>query len=383
MAFNIYPYKKKNDKKTYYEYRIYYKDPITQKPKEKSKKNFQSKPEAQQAAAEMEKQLLRGYEQKPPLLKEYLKYWIEEDKKGSVRKNTYELNLRNINNHILPYFKHIQVDKITPMLYQKFINHLATQGYSKRTVEIIHGTMYNAYERAIVLRKVQENPCAGATMKGKVTEKEMKFIDSGDISNFLKEAYKYGYIYWIFFKLLIDTGLRKGEAAALQWTDIDLKERTITVNKTLDFQTRPGEDLFGDTKTYKSKRIIKITNELVNDLHFHKKHQNQNKLTLNDVYHHDLNLVLCRNDGNYMPKSSLFNAFERISKRAGLPKIPIHSTRHTHVVLLMEAGASMKYIQERLGHGSEQITSDVYAHISKRLEAVSIEQYEEYMKNVF
>ncbi|WGU95593.1 tyrosine-type recombinase/integrase [Paenibacillus dendritiformis] len=63
-----------------------------------------------------------------------------------------------------------------------------------------------------------------------------------------------------------------------------------------------------------------------------------------------------------MPQSSLFNALSRILTRAGLPSLPIHSLRHTHAVLLLEGGSAMKYVQERLGHGSIQITSDVYSH---------------------
>ncbi|CAM3429062.1 hypothetical protein GCM10009865_22620 [Aeromicrobium ponti] len=88
---------------------------------------------------------------------------------------------------------------------------------------------------------------------------------------------------------------------------------------------------------------------MANDLNFHKKYQNQNKTALNDNYHFDLNLVLCRNDGNYMPKFSLFNSFSRILKKCDLPSLPIHSLRHTHAVLQLEAGADMKYIQERWG----------------------------------
>jgi len=179
--------------------------------------------------------------------------------------------------------------------------------------------------------------------------------------------------------------MRKGEAAALQWTDIDLKEKTISINKSLDFaEASKGnkDNMFGDTKTYNSKRIITISQSLANDLHFHKKFQNQNKTALNEHYHFDLNLVLCRNDGNFMPKSSLFNSFSRILKKADLPSLPIHSLRHTHAVLLLEAGASMKYIQERLGHGSERVTSDVYAHISKKIEVDQTNRFEEHMKNV-
>ncbi|MEC0274438.1 tyrosine-type recombinase/integrase [Peribacillus castrilensis] len=83
-----------------------------------------------------------------------------------------------------------------------------------------------------------------------------------------------------------------------------------------------------------------------------------------------------------MPKSSLFNSFSRILKKAELPSLPIHSTRHTHAVLQLEAGASMKYIQERLGHGSMQITAYVYSHISKKIEHDTMGKFEEHMKNV-
>lgn len=377
-------YKKKGSNKDFWEFRIYYKDPITRKTREKSRKGFTSKQEAQFAAAEMERKIREGFELTDESLKSYLETWLQEYKKGTIAKNTFELHELNIKNHIIPYFKNILLKDVKPTIYQKFINHLADKGYSRRTVEIVHQTMYNAFEKAIVLGKVENNPCAGVTLKGKKKEREVKFIESEHIADFLTEAYKDDYIYWIFFKVLIETGMRKGEAAALQWTDIDLKERTININKSLDFKEAPKnpEKMFGDTKNYNSKRIISISKSLANDLLFHKKYQNQNKLALKDAYHYDLNLVLCRNDGNYMPKSSLHKAFKRILERCGLPNLPIHSLRHTHAVLQLEAGADMKYVQERLGHGSIQVTSDVYAHISKKIEKDRMDKFEEYMKNI-
>mgnify|MGYP001258109800 CR=1 FL=1 len=364
-------------------YRIRYKDPFTQEYREKAKGGFKTKKEAQLAAAEDEKKLLEGYEQTDISLKNFLYTWLSEYKKGSVRKNTFNLHKRNVEKHIVPYFRNILLKDVKPIMYQTFLNELASKGYSKRTVEIVHGTMHSALEKAVTLNKIEKNPCVGATIKGQSKKKDIQFIESKDIPAFLQEAYKYGYIYWIFFKVLIETGMRKGEAAALQWTDINLKERTININKSLDFQAKSEDELFGDTKTYNSKRIITISQSLANDLHFHKKYQNQNKLALNELYRHDLNLVLCRNDGNYMPKSSLFNAFERILKRAGLPKLPIHSLRHTHAVLLLESGASLKYVQERLGHGSMQITADVYSHISKKMEQDSLQKFENHMESLY
>lgn len=377
-------YKKKGSNKDFWEYRIRYTDPLTRKYKEKSKKGFTSKPEAKLAAEEAERLLREGYEQTDESLKSYLYTWLEEYKKGEVAKNTYELHQQNIKKHIVPYFKSVLLKDLKPVMYQKFINHLAKEGYSRRTIEIIHGTMYNAFEKAIIIGKVTKNPCAGVTIKGEKKEAEIKFIESEDIARFLKTAYEYGYIYWIFYKTLIETGMRKGEAAAIQWSDIDFKEKTISINKSLDFKeaSKDRTKIFGDTKTYHSKRVITITNSLINDLKFHQKYQNQNKLALAESYHYDLNLVFCRNDGNYMPKSSLFNSFSRILKKANLPSLPIHSLRHTHAVLQLEAGADMKYLQERLGHGSMQITADVYSHISKKIETTTMNQYENYTKDL-
>ncbi|MEV5111287.1 site-specific integrase [Bacillus sp. LBA3-1-1.1] len=377
-------YKKKGSNKDFWEYRIRYKDSITQKFKEKSKKGFTSKAEAKIAAEEMERQLREGTNPTGESMKEYLITWLNEYKKGTVATNTFLSHQNNIEKHIVPYFKNILLKDFKPVLYQKFINSLVDTGYSRRTIEIVHGTMNNAMEKAIILEKIPKNPCIGVEIKVKANEPEVKFIESDRIADFLREAYKYDYIYWIFYKALIETGMRKGEAAALQWTDIDLKEKTITINKSLDFRlaSKIPEMMFGDTKNYNSKRTITISEGLASDLRFHQKYQNQNKIALNDCYYFEFNLVFCRNDGNYLPKSSLFNSFSRILKKTNLPSLPIHSLRHTHAVLQLEAGASMKYLQERLGHGSMQITADVYSHISKKLDQETMAKFEEHMRNI-
>ncbi|WP_228552394.1 tyrosine-type recombinase/integrase [Gracilibacillus salitolerans] len=143
-----------------------------------------------------------------------------------------------------------------------------------------------------------------------------------------------------------------------------------------------NEDIFGDPKTYKSSRIITLRNSLLNKLKFHLSWQNENKKEFEELYNYDLNLVLCRENGDFMPKSTLFNSFSRILKNAELPNLPIHSLRHTHAVLLMEAGWDMKAIQERLGHGSYQITADVYAHISNRIKEKDMISYEDHMSSI-
>ncbi|MGG4470060.1 site-specific integrase [Paenibacillus alvei] len=369
-----------------WEYRIRFKDPYTQEFKEKSKRGFPTKKEAQIAAAKEEKRIEEGYElSNSPSLENFLHEWLTEYKKNTVRKNTFRLHEQNIRKHIIPYFKKIELTQIKPLMYQKFLNHLIAANYSKRTVEIIHGTMYNALEKACYLGKLEKNPCKGATISkiNPSKQENLKYMRSEDIPLFLQTAYSYNYIYFIFFKALIETGMRKGEAAALQWSDINWEDSSITITKSLDFSAKNEEELFGDTKTYNSQRIIRMNQSLKEGLENQIFWQNRNKEMMGDKYKHNLDLIFSRNDGNFLPKSTLFNAFSRILKKAGLPPLNIHSLRHTHAVLLLESGASMKFVQDRLGHGSITVTSDVYSHISKKINHESIQNFDDYYSSIF
>ncbi|MFB4472178.1 tyrosine-type recombinase/integrase [Oceanobacillus caeni] len=366
-----------------WQYRISHIDKISNRRIEVSKGGFDTKAEAKKAAIEHEAKLDSGHAvvAKNELLKDYLIEWLEVFKKPVVKKNTYISHKNSIENHILPYFKEIKLKDITHNEYQKFINHLAKNGFSTRTIVIIHTTMNNAMDKAVDEQKISKNICKRVAIpKNEIKEKEkLQYIDSSNIPNFLKVARQDNHIYFIFFKVLIYTGIRKGEAAALQWDDIDFVQQTMDINKSLDFQAQQNEDLFGSTKTYESKRKIKIPNELLEDLQKHKDYVDDNKFVFKDIYHNDLDLVFCRKDGNILPKSTLFNAFNRICKNADIQKLPIHALRHTHAVLLLESGATMKYVQERLGHKSISITSDIYSHISNKIENESMDIFDKYM----
>ncbi|MCT4572771.1 tyrosine-type recombinase/integrase, partial [Bacillus thuringiensis] len=81
--------------------------------------------------------------------------------------------------------------------------------------------------------------------------------------------------------------------------------------------------------------------------------------------------------------STLKNVLDRILKNAEVPKIPVHGLRHTHAVLLLEAGVEMKYIQERLGHKSIEITSNIYSHVTPKIIENEQSKYEAYVGREF
>lgn len=369
----------------FYEYRFVYKDPITGKRKEKSQKGFKKKGDAKTACEEAEKDIKEGFTENGLTLEKFLNNWLVNDKQPNIRPSTFEKLERNIKGHILPYFQKVKLNDITYTMYQDFLNHLPIEkNLSYATSKMNHDLLNEAFRLAVFRKQMKYNPCERSTVKGEKSKKkeDEKFIDTDKIVPFLQEVYKDDYIYYLFFRTLIDTGLRKGEAAALQWSDIDLKEGTINVNKTLIF-TEAGkgnkEEMFGDPKTYNSKRIISIDPDLMKDLITYKKWQNENKLAFNNAYHHEFNFVFCRKDGNFLPKSTLFNKFRKALKASGLSlALDIHSTRHTHAVACFEAGMKETAIQARLGHGGEAITKDVYIHISQKMKVAEGDKYTEY-----
>lgn len=108
------------------------------------------------------------------------------------------------------------------------------------------------------------------------------------------------------------------------------------------------------------------------------KYRSEQKLLVGSLYNHDLNLVFAHDDGNPISKSTLWNAFKSSQEHLELEPIPIHSPRHTHVAMLIEAGWEMKSIADRLGHESATTTINTYAHISHKHAETTLHNFDEY-----
>ncbi|MFE0508098.1 tyrosine-type recombinase/integrase [Peribacillus butanolivorans] len=286
---------------------------------------------------------------------------------------------------MLPLLGHMKIKDLTPTHYQKIINKLADKENSKRTVEIIHTTLSNAMNKAVSLEMLSKNPCSGVTIPNKTInlikeDDDLEYLSKDEVIRFLDAALNENWRYFILFKTLIDTGLRKGEALALQVLDLDFTDNKIKIYKTLNYDVLDINKMFGPPKTETSYRKVLIDESLAALLSRHVLKQKEIKLKLANRYHRETNLVFERGNGLPYSKSTLHRAFIRICRKAGITKhITIHGLRHTHAVLLLESGASLKDVQERLGHKSIQTIADVYAHVSKELEEKSVVGYSKYM----
>lgn len=170
------------------------------------------------------------------------------------------------------------------------------------------------------------------------------------------------------FRLLAVTGLRKGEALALHWSDIDFTNRTVFVRKTL--AQYDGIQALHQPKTINSRRIVEFNEPTLSTLQEWQNIQRKEYEVLGIPYRTEQVPVFTRFDKDegvmkYLrlasPNETLYSFF---NKHTDLPRITVHRMRHTHASHLCEAGVPIKATQARLGHKDIQTTMNVYTHVS-------------------
>ena len=121
------------------------------------------------------------------------------------------------------------------------------------------------------------------------------------------------------------------------------------------------------TKSKRGRRSIALTDDATRELKAHRKRQAQEMLLMGEAYQNN-NLVFCSEDGSCLDPREFTKRFQRLLKKAGLPKVRLHDLRHTHASLLLARGVHPKVVQERLGHSSITMTLDLYSHLAPGLD---------------
>lgn len=375
-------FRKRNDK---WEYRIRYKE--MGKYKETSKGGFKTKKEAQLAAAKIEEKIASGINitDNNITFNDYMYEWLQLYKKDNVSPRTYSVYEKNIRLHILPAFGNMKLKDLTRIQYQKFINDLLIK-FSKKTVETINVTIHHALDTAMnELGLLSKNPTTKIKMKEKhvVNKKDdIKCYDIEELNEFLHYVLKEkgGFKYYSLFMFLSRTGLRIGECLALQWDDIDFDKKKFHINKTLISTKRNQPIIFGPPKNKSSIRTISLDDSTLQHLKKMKLEHSKNILK-HGKYYKNYNFVFTHEDNSCMLHPSTLKFLLQACKKGNFRYITLHGFRHTHAVHLLQSGANLKYVSERLGHSTIDMTANVYLHITKSIEETAVNQYDQFLKS--
>lgn len=279
-------------------------------------------------------------------------------------------------------------------MYQDALNDLKDQGLSDSTREGINRTGRMIFRKALELELIKKDPTEFAYVKKdkktieQLEEEEVpNYLEKEELALFLETAKQHGLEHdYLAFLILAYTGIRVGELVALKWRDIDFINQTISItktyynpnNNTVEYQLVPP-------KTRKSRRKVVIDEEVIQALKDHKDVQNQVIKRLGDDYYNK-DFIFAKMERQFGYPIVIKNVRDRMKRLLTIAnlneELTPHSLRHTHTSLLAEARVSLEQIMDRLGHTDDQITKNVYLHVTQEMKKEASQKFGELMRSL-
>jgi integrase len=304
----------------------------------------------------------------------YLAEWIQGQRLSPSTLASYRKNIRL---HIDPYLGAQPVARLTGPAVNVWMRRLEASGradgqggLSARTVGYVYTILRSALGDAVKQGRLSVNPTDRSTppSPSEARPPEMQAWTAAELGRFLRWADAQDRDLAMGWRLLAATGMRRGEALALRWRDVDLDAGRLAVRRSVGVVKAKGagEQLVeGPTKTGRS-RVVDLDAGTVSALRAYR--AARGLLALDLV--RDSALVLSNLDGTHRHPERFSRRFAgqvaQARKALGeerLPAIRLHDPRHTHATLLLADGVPVKVVSERLGHASATITLTVYQHV--------------------
>ncbi|MDF2065108.1 tyrosine-type recombinase/integrase [Bacillus sp. Cr_A10] len=373
-------YYTKNGKKQYM-FKIYLGiDPLTGNPKSTTRR-FKTLPEAKRALTQMKFEIQNGtyHRQQVETYQEVYDLWIKQYERN-VEESTFVKTTGIFRNHILPAVGNYRITKMNFSVCQKHVNEWANK---LKKARIVKSYASKVLDFAIKIGYIQTNPFAlvevpSSSKSTQYGDESKKSYTKEQLITFLQcmkqESNTKAYT---LFHLLAYSGMRKSEALALTWKDIDFNINEIRINKALG-RGKENKLYIKPTKTG-NPRTIKIDSTTTSILKEWKKQQRQNHLILGYNTMQSNQLVFSNMKNEFLQPTVTNKWLKSVLTKYKLSDITTHGFRHTHCSLLLEANVRLKEVSDRLGHRDAHTTLNVYAHVSEQAKSDTVNKFEMFM----
>lgn len=358
-------------------------DPATGKRRQRRLGPYSSRRDAERAVAKLMTDIQDGNAVDPRsgavTLAEYLReQWLPARELRGLKPTTLDNYRWVCEAYIAPRIGHLQLRKVGPRdvtaFFEAFSKEAGRAGKprSNRTIALTHRVLSMALSHAVRAGVIARNPAEGARddlPRGEPASKPEMWTQE-QLSSFLgATAEDRLYPLWV---LAVTTGMRRGEMCGLRWDDIDFQHGTLTVQRArvmvrgVPTETTP--------KTFAGRRPIGLDEGTMAVLRDHQRRQNSEQLACAPGFWEGDGHVFTDEVGRPLIPEYVTKHFVRAVRRAGLPPIRLHDTRHWHATALLRAGVDPKVASGRLGHSSTRITQDLYQHRVEQLDRAAAEK---------
>jgi integrase len=300
---------------------------------------------------------LEEKKEKPiPLFKDCAQAFIEITVPATCKESTVRDYQDILKNHVSPIFEELLVDEITRGKVKDFLLSKLNDGYASSTVSHMRDVISGVLNQAVDDELIPANPALrlGKIIKRKDKKEAINPLSAEELKLLLDTVKEHFSDHYVLFLLLARTGMRIGEALALQWVDIDFNSRFIEVKQSI---------VRGEISTPKSgkSRRVDISLQLTAALKIHELESKKKGLALGlgDVPE----FVFTNEKGRVIDKDNWRRrVFNKALKKAKLRTIRIHDLRHTYATLRISKGDNIADVSKQLGHHSVKLTLDTYYH---------------------
>jgi integrase len=288
-----------------------------------------------------------------------------EIKKNYVKPSTLANNKYLIDKYVLGKLGNRRVEKLTAVLLHGYLSGLRPD-LSTGTVNKVRAVLSGVFSVAVDYQQLSANPLRAVkpfrTLEGEKTQVEQPW-SLEEVREVLKAFADTPLDFFIHATLTL--GLRRGEALALKWSDLNLEEGWIDIRdnrgsrRVIDSAGQIRTEMtHGSLKTKASRRRLELTNLMYLSLMREKARLQQLGFTqeLEDF-------IVVGDSGKPIGESSLYRIYNRVLAEHGIRRIRVHDNRHTAAVLALSADIDLVKVSYGLGHGGPEITKRVYAPI--------------------
>jgi len=288
-------------------------------------------------------------------LKEFLFDWLENEHQHNIAHSTYRRYHSLARCFIAPILGDEYLTAINPLKIGKMLSVMRSEGQSARSMQQARALLSICLDHAESVELIQSNPVR-KVKNPQVKPKPVSPLTIEEVKRLL-ETYK-GTFMGARLHVALVCGLRQGEALGLTWSDIDLENGLIHLNR--QAQRVGSETKFVPLKTVRSQRTVVLAEESVHSLRILRNLQTSHRLVIGPKDENEL--VFPGSDGSFKSSQEDYRDWQKALKLCGIPSKRLHDARHTAATLMYSQGVGIETISRALGHSSSAITSRLYVH---------------------
>jgi len=260
----------------------------------------------------------------------------------------------SLNHWIYPALGDLKMPDITPANISALLLSMQSQGKAHATCVKVYTILHSLFKMAYMTDVIMANPMDKVERprprKGEIKDKDVEAYTTDEVQRILAALENEPLKWRVLMRLLIDTGIRRGECCGLRWQDIDFKSNTITISGSLCYTPQKG--IYLDTPKNGKTRTIDVAPEIVALLQQLRLEQASQAISTYVFTQH--------NSPEPMHPQSPARYMKKFSERYNVPGLHPHKLRHTFASIAITNGADVASVSEKLGHSDKAVTLRMY-----------------------